>query len=100
MGFSNKSFMTFLSEEKRNGYLIFTLYKTDIVKINEEQIILNCGGFTTKHTASALNYIAAEYNLPMKANLKSGCLRVEFNSSKDGVNTHILKDSTDLKLRR
>ena len=48
---------------KQDGYTIVTLHKTNVVKFNDEEIILNSGGWRTVTTKTRMNQASNQFNL-------------------------------------
>lgn len=47
----------------RDGYHTVTLHQTDIVKLNDDEIILNTGGWFTDQTRNRMNQVSNEHKL-------------------------------------
>lgn len=47
----------------KDGYHTVTLHQTDIVKLNDDEIILNTGGWFTNVTRDRMNQVSNEYKL-------------------------------------
>jgi hypothetical protein len=46
-----------------NNYKVVQLYSTEIVKFNDDEIVLNSGGWRTNTTKNRINQVSRENNL-------------------------------------
>jgi len=56
-------YQTYLRQEE-NGRSVVTLHNTDIVTFDEENIILNTGGWSTATTKARMNFVSDKYGSP------------------------------------
>ena len=69
---------TYLSQDE-NGRYVVTLYNTDIVTFDKDNIILNTGGWSTATTKARMNFISEEYRLGYRVSAKNWDWQVTYN---------------------
>lgn len=61
------------------NHQVVTYHSTQILKWNEEEILLNSGGWKTVTTARKLRQAATQFNLGYRLYIKAGVWTVEYN---------------------
>ena len=63
---------------EEDGFKVVRLYSTDVVKFNDNSIILNTGGWGTKTTLQRMNQAAMDYSLSFRIYQKKHQLYVRY----------------------
>ena len=86
--------------KERNGYMVCTLWNTDIVEWNDFSIQLDNGGYETLLTCRRMNQVAEDFNLNYRVYRKEGRMYVEYPIGTEPTKFQTANENTIINLER